>query len=366
MATFREYTKRDGKRTVTARVRVAGIEDTKTFSTKTAAKQWAKAREVELKEKPYLAHSEADKHTLAEGIERYLRTVVPGKAIGSQTKDRQRLEWWGERCGHYTFATFQAPVLVEARDALRQSPAQRSGAKTAQPKAPATINRYMAVMGHLLHVAQTEWHWLQVNPMEQVSKLKERNERTRYLIDTADDGEKPELVRLLEACKLSESADLYPAVLLALVTGGRRNEVLLLRWRDIDLEHGTVTLSGQKTGARRTIAIPEEVAELLAERRGKGHELLFPSPSDPEKPTDLRSAWETALHRAGISNFRWHDLRHSAASYLAMEGASLADIAGVLGHRTLQMVRRYSHLSQEHIAKTAAKIGARVLGGDRS
>jgi len=365
MATYREYIKQDGKKTVTARVRVAGIEDTKTFSGKTDAKEWAKRREVELKEKPHLAHSEAHKHALAAGIDRYLETVVPGKAAGSQIKDKQRLSWWRENYGHYTFATFQAPVIVEARDALLKSPALRYGAKSAATKTPATVNRYLAVMGHLLVTAQREWHWIQINPMDQVSKLKERNERTRYLEDTGTADSPSELGRLLDACRLSESQDLYLAVLVGLMTGGRRNEVLLLTWRDIDLGHGTVTLSGQKTGTRRTVTIPAEVVDLLAERRGPPKALVFSSANDPARPTDLRSAWETALRRAEIENFRWHDLRHSAASYLAMEGASLADIAGVLGHRTLQMVKRYSHLSPEHIAKASAKIGERVLGGGK-
>ena len=153
---------------------------------------------------------------------------------------------------------------------------------------------------------------------------------------------------------------LLEAVLLTLTTGARRNEAMSLTWGDLNLDALTVTLSGEKTGQRRTVALSPDVAALLRPRRGLPKALVFPSPLDPGRPVDLRSAWETALRRAGIANFRWHDLRHCAASFLAMEGASLAEIAAVLGHRTLAMVQRYSHLSKEHVAKASSRIGERV------
>jgi integrase len=78
---------------------------------------------------------------------------------------------------------------------------------------------------------------------------------------------------------------------------------------------------------------------------------------------DLRQPWETALKRAGIEDFRWHDLRHSSASYLAMSGASLAEIAEVLGHKTLQMVKRYAHLSEAHTAGVVARMADKFLVG---
>ena len=104
--------------------------------------------------------------------------------------------------------------------------------------------------------------------------------------------------------------------------------------------------------------------ELLRERskvRRIDTELVFPGRIDPSKPVDLRSPFETALKRAGIEDFRWHDLRHSAASYLAMNGASLAEIAEVLGHKTLAMVKRYTHLSEAHTAGVVERMNARIF-----
>jgi integrase len=91
-------------------------------------------------------------------------------------------------------------------------------------------------------------------------------------------------------------------------------------------------------------------------------DLVFPSPTHPMKPWDSRSAWLSALKKANIQEFRFHDLRHSCASYLAMNGASLAEIAEVLGHKTLQMVKRYAHLSEAHTAKVVQSMNERIFG----
>jgi integrase len=214
-------------------------------------------------------------------------------------------------------------------------------------------------MGHLLATAHREWHLIPANPMQGVRKLREPEGRTRYLSDA-------ELRRLLDACRISESPFLYEYVLAALTTGGRAQEVLGLTWADVDLERGTATFRHTKNKDVRTVALAPDVIELLRARRGIGKGLVFPAPPDPKRPDrppvpiDLRSAWETALRRAGIADFRIHDLRHTAASYLAMEGASLAEIAAVLGHRTLQMVGRYSHLSEEHTARASSRIADRI------
>jgi site-specific recombinase XerD len=91
--------------------------------------------------------------------------------------------------------------------------------------------------------------------------------------------------------------------------------------------------------------------------------LLFPSKVNPTKPIDLRKPFETALKKAEIDDFHWHDLRHCTASYLAMNGASLAEIAEVLGHKTLSMVKRYSHLSDSHVSNVVASMNEKIFGG---
>jgi integrase len=90
--------------------------------------------------------------------------------------------------------------------------------------------------------------------------------------------------------------------------------------------------------------------------------LVFPSLTDPQRPADVREAFKHALRAAEIEDFRFHDLRHSAASYLAMNGATLAEIAEILGHKTLAMVKRYSHLSQAHTSRVVASMNEKIFG----
>ncbi len=342
----------------TAQLRVGQHTESKTFSTKTAAKQWSQRREVELREKPHLASTEGHKRTLAEAIERYIKHTLPHLSETAQRDRPPLLAWWSEHYGNTVMSHFQAPAIVEARDTLAATPKQRGSGTLA----PATVNKYLRILSHMLTIAAKEWHWIPASPMDGVRLLRVDNARTRYL---DDHGEKSELVRLLDACRMSESEHLYTIILLALTTGGRAGEVVGLRWSDVDFDTGTVRFLDTKNGDARAVGLADEVADLLKPRRGLGKGLVFPGIKDPGKPLDIRSAWDTALRRGGIADFHFHDLRHTAASYLAMEGASSAELAGVLGHRTLAMVKRYSHLSPSHVAKASTKIASRIAGKTR-
>ena len=89
---------------------------------------------------------------------------------------------------------------------------------------------------------------------------------------------------------------------------------------------------------------------------------MFPSPNNPKQPISMRTSWNTAVRKAKIKDFRFHDLRHSTASYLAMNGASLLEIADILGHKTLQRVKRYGHLSEDHKADVLERMNKKVFG----
>jgi len=170
--------------------------------------------------------------------------------------------------------------------------------------------------------------------------------------------------RLLQACQASANPALYPAFVLSLSTGMRRMETMALAWQDVDLKAGRITLHETKNGTRRVVPLAGHALAVLrdhAKVRRLGTDLLFPG-RKPSRPVELRKAWLEALKVAGIEDYRWHDNRHSAASYLAMNGASLAEIAEVLGHRTLQMVQRYAHLSEAHTAGVVERMNARIFG----
>ncbi len=137
-----------------------------------------------------------------------------------------------------------------------------------------------------------------------------------------------------------------------------------LTWNDVDLRRGLVVVHQTKNNERRSLPLAGHALEVLKKMskvRRINTSLLFPG-REPRKPVDLRTPWEAALKKAEIEDFRFHDLRHSAASYLAMNGASLAEIAEVLGHKTLQMVKRYAHLSEQHTAGVVARMNEKIFG----
>jgi integrase len=217
----------------------------------------------------------------------------------------------------------------------------------------------MAALSHAFTIAVNEWQWLHENPAKKVKKPTEPDGRVRFL----DDDERQ---RLLVACKESSSDLLYPCVILALSSGMRQAELMGLKWQDVNLKDGFLILHKTKNGTKRRVPLAGHGLELLKEHarvRRIDTPLLFPSNSNPQKPMDLRSAFQYALERAKIENFHWHDLRHCTASYLAMNGASLAEIAEVLGHKTLSMVKRYAHLSDGHVSNVVASMNEKIFGG---
>ncbi len=131
----------------------------------------------------------------------------------------------------------------------------------------------------------------------------------------------------------------------------------------MDFARNVIILHETKNGERRILPLTGHALELIQQHSKLRHvkcDLVFPS-NNLKKPVDLRTPFENALKRAEIADFRWHDLRHSCASYLAMSGASLAEIAEILGHKTLQMVKRYAHLSDAHTSKVVARMNERIF-----
>jgi integrase len=155
-------------------------------------------------------------------------------------------------------------------------------------------------------------------------------------------------------------------VVLALSTGARRNEILTLKWDNIDFKRQVITLEETKNGERRLLPLQGYAFDLIFElfkNRSVFSDYLFPGEAH-HKPVDITKSWNRALKYARIDDFRFHDLRHSAASYLAMDGGSITDIAEVLGHKTLQMARRYAHLSEAHTKKVVASMNEKIFSDE--
>jgi integrase len=274
----------------------------------------------------------AYRHTLGELVRRYRTGVLPAVSAGTARWREVHLAWWEARLGHLPLGEVTPALLVECRDDL------------ALTRGPRTTRGYLATMEHAFKLAVEEWLWLEASPMTRVRKPKEPRGRVRFL----SDDERP---RLLDACRASGNRMLYPLVMLALATGARKMELLSLTWPQVDIGRAMITLLDTKNGESRSIPVTGQAFDVLrshAQVIRLDTPLVFPR-ADGRQPIDIRHSWYAALKLAGIDNFRWHDLRHSVASYLAMNGATLLEIADVLGHRQISMVKRYSHLSESHM-----------------
>ncbi|MFQ5508377.1 MAG: tyrosine-type recombinase/integrase [Leptospirillia bacterium] len=349
MASIQKRISRDGTLTYRVRVRIKGRPiQTGSFRRLTDAKQWAQKTEAGLLDDQKFPDRKAQRHTLDELIGRYRGRILPAKSKGTQTIQNKQLDWWSTELGPYHLNEITPARIGRCREKLADG-----------GLSPATINRYTAVLSHAFSYAMRELEWVDANPLQRVSKYREPRGRMRFL-------SKAERTALLDVCQTSDNRLLYPAVLLALATGMRQGEQMTLRWPQVDLATGRIVLEDTKNGERRTVIATglalEELKRLHENKPGES-EHLFPG-LIPGRPIDLRAAFTAACKTAKLEDFRWHDLRHSFASELAMSGATLAEIAEAMGHKTLQMVKRYAHLTEGHIGTVVARMTEKVFGGE--
>ena len=320
-----------------------------TFSTRREAKRWAERTTEALRQRRFDPESESEQRTVGDLVDRFILEKLP--QLADPTHNRRKLNWWRGQLGEDTRLSQVTPAAIAAaRDRLACGQSI-SGRKPS----PSTVRRYLNVLGSVMGTATREWFWLDSNPCTKVVRPTEPRGRVRCL----DEDERQ---RLLAACEESGTARLYPLVVMALCTGARQGELLNLTWQDVDLDRGLAILHHTKNGERRALAITglaEPVLRDWSRVRRIDCDLLFPTPGGtsgfPQK------AWQEALEAAGIEDFRWHDLRHTFASYLAMSGATLAELAEALGHKTLAMVKRYAHLTEGHTMGVIARMTDRFM-----
>lgn len=230
---------------------------------------------------------------------------------------------------------------------------------TEQKISPATVNRYMTYMRVVFAYAVNDLDILDINPMSKVKKLTEDKPRTRYL-------DKKEITKLLELSK-QENEQLYLCVLIALLTGARKSEILKLTWENVDLENEMFYFLDTKNGTDRGVPIHNFlVDELIKYKKSiKIHSLkkdfIFRTEEGKPKETLIGKLFPKVIKKCGIENFRFHDLRHTEASYQAMAGISQPITQKTLGHKSPAMTNRYSHLRDDTLRPTIEKVGNIML-----
>ena len=215
----------------------------------------------------------------------------------------------------------------------------------------ATINKYKKLVSVVFNYGIRELG-LTDNPTRYIRSLPEKKGRTRYLSDN-------ERERLFKACRNSKWDKLYLLVLMAITTGARRGELLSLRWNSLDIDKQTAYVQTSKNGEPKVLPLTESVIKELGRFSLNDGSLIFASEINPDKPYVFFKQWKRVRHEAELIDFRFHDLRHTTASYLAQNGATLIEIADVLGHKQIEVTKRYAHLCIEH----KSSLINRVMGG---
>lgn len=311
------------------------ILKTKTFTRKTDALQTEGAR-MTLNDvaEPYLADWDGKDPYIAGRVAFWTKHLGTKKLVDITARDIREL----------------LDAYAEGKVSHPRSPDDKTARKPG-PWEPSRMNRLKVTISSLFTYAVHQ-DWIGSNPARRVPQRKLGGQRCRFLSDE-------ERAYLLEACKKSDWGRMYLLVLLALTTGARKAELMNLRWSDIELVQGVATLHDTKNGDPRILPLPKVALGELKQSREVGNGLIFPSQRIPSQPFEFRKQWAKALDDAGINDFRFHDLRHSPASYLVMGGATLHEAAEVLGHRSVATTKRYAHLSTQH----KRELVERVLGG---
>jgi integrase len=215
---------------------------------------------------------------------------------------------------------------------------------------PATINREMALMKHAFSLAVREWEWTRDNPVKKISMEKENNKRDRWL---TDEEEK----RLLQEA----SEWLREIVAFGLNTGMRLGEILSLTWKAVDLDRKTAIIFRSKNGERRTIPLNKRAWEVLKGRakvKSRKTDIVFYNENHAEYDySNLEKAFRSALAKAKIQDFRFHDLRHCFATKLVQRGVDLYKVQLLLGHKTPLMTQRYAHHYPESLREGVEALG---------
>jgi len=316
-------------------IRRKGIKPiTKTFSSKRLASQFA----LKVESDSHLQSILARDHniTFRELTIDYLLNGYKGK---DSVEQKSKLKYWNELIGNKQL------IYITRKDisfGLSNLPKKLTNA---------TINRYKAAISVTFAYACREYDLIE-NPVSKIPSLPENNERTRFLSEA-------ERTRLFSSCRASHWDKLYLLVLLAITTGARKGELTKLRWNDIDFDRRTAYVATTKNGQPKVLPLTDSVIKELQLFDTKDNSLIFASKVKEDVPYCFTKPWKKALEDAEIKDFRFHDLRHSCASYLAQSGASLLEIADVLGHKQISVTKRYAHLCIEH----KSSLINRVMGG---
>lgn len=317
----------------------------KSFRVKRDAESWARTTEDEIIRGIYISRSHSEKTTIKKALERYLKEVTPTKKASTQKAEKQRAKKLLEQLGQYSLASLSAEHIAKFRDDRLE-----------EGKSASTVRLELALLGHLYTIAIKEWGLgLVSNPVTNIRRPAPSQGRDRRLTH----GEEH---RLLEACESHSNPMLAWIVKLALYTGMRHGEIVNLERSQIKLERRSVHLTDTKNNSSRTVPLSNKAVAVLREAlnhpiRPIDTDLVFfgePGKDKKRRPYVTNRVWRMALERADIKELRFHDLRHEATSRFVEAGLSDQEVSSITGHKSMQMLKRYTHLRTENLSEKIA------------
>ncbi|AXW10431.1 site-specific integrase [Ralstonia pseudosolanacearum] len=311
----------------------------KTFQSRADAEKWGRLLEAEMDRGVHLPNREAEGTTLADLLDRYLTEVSPKKRSGNS--DPSRVAAVKKRLGAYKLTALTPQLLAEYRD---------EKLRTLNPQ---TVIHHLALINRALTLATREWGIVLPGGVPKVVKPKLPPGRDRRV-------QQGELDAIIAATESPVLADLIP---FAVETGMRRGEMLALDWEYIDFDRRTAYLPKTKTDTPRTVPLSTKALAILQRRQEAGEGVPFAMQEDAVTTAFMRAvrraraAYEAACVAEGKSpSARWlvgirlHDLRHEATSRFFEKGLSVMEVTTITGHKTMEMLKRYTHLRAQDVA----------------
>lgn len=333
-------------------IRKTGFPTTiKTFRLKRDAEDWARRTEDEMVRGLFVQRAPAERLTFEKAMERYLNDVTPQKRPSTQVRERKRSVPLVEFFGRYSLAAVTPDLIAQYRDMRLSGRDRKDSSGDLVPRAANTVRLEMALLGHLFSVAVKEWGLgLGYNPALNVRRPAPGVGRNRRL--SADEED-----RLLHAVDAHTNPMLRWIVRIALATGMRSSEIATLRRSQVDLDRRIVRLLETKNTSPRTVPLSGTATELFREAlanpiRTADTDLIFygePGRDGKRRPYNFNKIWLDIKRSVGCTDFRFHDLRHEAVSRFVEAGLSDQEVSAISGHKSMQMLKRYTHLRAEDL-----------------
>ena len=316
-------------------IRRYGVKpETKTFPTRDEAKIWARLIESEIDRGIYVSRYEAEHITFSELVHRYQKEVTPFKK--SASREISRLKCLNTFFGEFALARINSEMVARFRD--ERLSLNLSGA---------TVVKDLNTLSHIIDTAIKEWgFYLHLNPVKNIRKPRVNNFRSRRLSHEQQ-------IILLAKCR-EHSLMMESVVIFAIETAMRLGEIINLNWSDIDTEKQIATLLHTKNAEVRQVPLSNlAITTVKALPRQLGSLKVF---WKWKTVSSFESSWQRVLAKSEIQNFRFHDLRHEATSRLFEKNLNMLEVSTITGHKTLQMLKRYTHFSIDKITKKINEI----------